>query len=207
MAANAKSSPACAVVTVGASVDPYVRFTTQPSRSAASATNAAVTPAPPHDTRRNDSTRAGAKPGAPINPTKNVGGPIMNVMPSRSMRDSASSGSQRAMSTHFIGTTAGSSTPLSKPEMSASGAGMRIASSGVNPWTRAISEPLYVNAWSVCMTPFGVPLEPDVNRIAATSSGSAMRRGSSAADITSTSARPARWWIGAATAPICQQAW
>ena len=64
---------------------------------------------------------------------KNVGGPIMNVMCSRSMMRSASSGSHRAISTDFIGTAPGSRTPFSRPEMCASGAGMRTASSGREP--------------------------------------------------------------------------
>ena len=94
-------------MTVGASVDPYVRLTVQPSFALASSTNAAVTPAPPEDTSRNDATAALENVAAPISPMKNVGGPIMNVMRSRSMIRNASSGSHRAIITDFIGHDAG----------------------------------------------------------------------------------------------------
>ena len=147
-----------------------MRFTVQPSTRVASSTNAGVTPAPPDDTSRSDATRSGRKPAAPINVTKNVGGPIMNVMRSASMIRSASSGSQRAMSTTFIGTTPGSSTPLSKPDTWARGAGISTASSSRNPCTRAISAALYARPRCVWITPFGTPLEPDVNSTTASSS-------------------------------------
>ncbi len=82
-----------------------MRFTVQRSAALAAAANAGVTPAPPDDTKRRLSTACDEKSGAFINPTKNVGGPIMNVMCSRSITRSASDGSHFAMSTVFIGTT------------------------------------------------------------------------------------------------------
>src|SRR5438045_5889886 len=112
-AARTGSSPGCDVVIVGASVDPYVRFTTHPNAALARSTNAGVTPAPPDDTRRRLATEDGENAGASISPTKNVGGPIMKVIRSRSINSSAAVGSHFAMSTLFIGTTPGTVTPLS----------------------------------------------------------------------------------------------
>ena len=79
----------------------------------------------------------------------------MNVMRSLSITRSASDGSHFAMSTVFIGTTPGTVMPLSNPEMWASGAGMRIASSGVRPCTDAMSRALYASRPWVWITPFG----------------------------------------------------
>ena len=160
------------VAIVGASVEPYVRLTTAPSVADASSTNATLTPAPPDEISRNVATRSGAKPGARMSDTKKVGGPTMNVTCSRSIRSSASSGSQRAMNTVRNGTTPGSVTPLSSPEMCAPGAGISTQSSGCNACTSAISAALYESVACVCSTPFGSPLEPEVKSTAASCSAS-----------------------------------
>ena len=221
------------VVTVGASVEPYVRFTRAPNASPACSTKAAVTPAPPLEIRRRLSTRRGAKPGADMRPTKNVGGPIMNVMRSRSMVASASSGLHFAMSEARIGSAPGISTALSSPDTCASGAGMRIASSGASSWALIITCVLYASPRCVWSAAFGAPLEPDVNSATArslgraadrvtgapasssfgsralgprTSSGGSHTRASSEPSMRSTSAGPAWWWIGAAIAPSRQHA-
>ena len=121
------------MVTVGASVEPYVRLTVQSNASVASSTNADVTPAPPLEMSRSDATRSRENPEWAIRSTKKVGGPIMNVMRSRSMRRSACSGSHRAMNTARMRDARGRRHPLSRPEMCASGAGISTASSGPSP--------------------------------------------------------------------------
>ena len=74
--------------------------------------------------------------------TKNVGGPIMNEMWCDAIVASASPGLHFAMSSTRIGSTPGSSTPFNRPEMWASGAGMRMASSGVSWCAAAITRAL-----------------------------------------------------------------
>src|SRR5437764_1007429 len=66
-------SPAWLVVTVGASVEPYVRLTTAPKSALACSTNADVTPAPPDEMRRSDRTRSAENPPAAIRVTKDGG--------------------------------------------------------------------------------------------------------------------------------------
>jgi len=112
------------------------------SRVLASSTNAGVTPAPPLDTSRRLATRCARNPGVSMREMKNVGGPIMKVIAAVSMISSAASGSQRAMRLTRIGTTPGSSTALSSPEMWARGAGIKIASAGVSWWAPAMTRAL-----------------------------------------------------------------
>ena len=131
-----------------------------------------MTPAPPLDTSRRLATRSAEKPGADISETKNVGGPIMKVTRSRSIRSSACSGSQRAISTLVNGTTPGSVMPFNSPEMCASGAGMSTTSSTPSPCTLAMSTALYPSDRCVCSTPLGAPLDPDVKSTAASADGS-----------------------------------
>ena len=115
------------------------------TRADASATNASLTPAPPLEIRRRLATRSVEKPGACIIERKNVGGPTMNVTRSRSMRSSACSGSQRAMNTVRNGTTPGSVTPFSRPEMCAAGAGMSTQSSVPRSCSCCICAALYTS--------------------------------------------------------------
>ena len=96
----------------------------------------------------------------------------MNVTRSRSMRSSATSGSQRAMNTVRNGTAPGRVIPLSRPEMCAHGAGISTQSSARIPCTSAMSAALYASVACVCSTPFGAPLEPDVKSTAASCSRS-----------------------------------
>ncbi len=161
------------VATVGASVDPYVRFTTAPNRCDASSTNATLTPAPPLDTSRRLATRSAAKPGACISPTKNVGGPTMNVTRSRSMSSSATSGSQRAMNTVRNGTTPGQRDAVQQSRDVRGGRGHEHAVVDARARARrAMSVALYASVACVCSTPFGTPLDPDVNSTAASCSRS-----------------------------------
>ena len=159
---------------VGTSVEPYVRFTRAPNaRRRLGRRTPAPTPAPPLEIRRRLATRCGAKPGACIIETKNVGGPTMNVTRSRSMSVSAASGSQRAMKTVRNGTTPGNVMPFSKPEMCAAGAGISTQSSGPRSCACCICAALYASVACVCSTPLGVPLDPDVNSTAASRLASA----------------------------------
>jgi hypothetical protein len=65
------------VATVGASVEPYARFTTAPSSLRARSTKAGVTSAPPQDSSRSELVRCDAKEGSSISARKKVGGPTM----------------------------------------------------------------------------------------------------------------------------------
>ena len=71
----------------------------QPSASDVDAMNAGVTPDPPHEIRRSERTASDVNPGAFTSDTKNAGGPIMNVISSRSMISRARTGSHLAMGT------------------------------------------------------------------------------------------------------------
>ncbi len=113
------------VVTVGASVEPYVRFTRQPNARAVSSTKAGVTEAPPLETRRTDETSTpGPSARARAIAMKKVGGPARNEMLSLATRASACSGSKRRTRTDRSPAAPGTSTPLSSPEMWAIGAGI-----------------------------------------------------------------------------------
>ena len=176
-------------------------------------------------------------------PEKYAGGPIMKVIPRSGTRRLARSASHRSMSTVRIPTSAGSSTPLSRPEMWASGAGMSTASLGRRPWASAMVRALPASPRWVWSTTFGSPVEPEVNRAAATSAPRATpwrtgawpsssvhselapstvsapgrsprvepgpastRRGSREPTMRATSAGPAWWCTGTATAPMRQHA-
>ena len=132
--ARSGGSPACQVETTGASVDPYVRFTTAPNASPACSTNAGVTPAPPHEISRIVATASWLKLGAAIIVWKNVGGPIMNVTPSLRTRSTARSGDHRSMSTEVSPPAPGCITAFDRPEMWAIGAGIRTMSRSSRPW-------------------------------------------------------------------------
>ena len=114
-------------MTVGASVEPYVRLTTQSNAAAARSTNAGLTLAPPVEIRRSDVVRSGVAPAA-MRSMKNVGGPIMNVTRSRSISVSAARGSHRSINTTRIPAAAGNSTPFSVPDTWARGAGISTTS-------------------------------------------------------------------------------
>ena len=103
------------------------------ARRDASSTNATLTPAPPDETSRRLSTRAGAKPGACISDTKNVGGPTMNVTRSRSIRSSAVSGSHRAMKTLRNGVAPGSVIAVEQARDVRAGRGHQHAVVGAQP--------------------------------------------------------------------------
>ena len=186
--------------------------------------NDGVTPDPPHEIRRSERTASDVNPGAFTNDTKNAGGPIMNVISSRSMISRARTGSHLAMGTTRRPDTP-SSTPFSRPEMWAIGAGSRMASSGPSPCTSVMVRALCSSARWLCRATLGVPVEPEVPSATATDAAStgdgAVRMGAppgrsvslrtntvgpSRLSMASTSAAPARWWIGAATAPRRQQA-
>ena len=79
--------------------------------------------------------RGGSRPIAAIW-EKKTGGAPMNDTRSSSMRRTPSSGSHAAMSTVGIPAVAGMSTPLSRPDTCANGAGMSTASPGPSPCTR-----------------------------------------------------------------------
>ena len=130
------------VVTVGASVDPYVRLTRHPNDSLVASTNAGLTEAPPVETSRRLRTLSRPKPADPAICEKNTGGAPMNDTCSSSIRRTASSGSHAAMSTVGIPAIAGMSTPLSSPDTCANGAGMSTASSLPSPCTATMSEAL-----------------------------------------------------------------
>ena len=176
---------------------------------------------------RTERTRSALKPGVSRRPTKNVGGPIMNVTRCRSISWSACSGSQRAMSTAFMPPTPATVTAFWRPEMWASGAGISTTSSAVSPCTcdhRAppsrpgrrgcAAPPSARRSTPRCAAPGRGPRArrnpartgSPSSTSAGTSSGSTTRSGPSRASSASTSAGPARWWIGAATAPSRQQA-
>ncbi len=106
---------------------------------------------------------------APAIPEKYTGGPIIKVIPRSGTRRLARSASHRSMSTVRIPTVAGSSTPLSSPEMWASGAGMSTASLGRRPWASAMVRALPASPRWVWSTTFGSPVEPEVNSATATS--------------------------------------
>ena len=128
------------------------------------------------------------------------------------------------MNTVRNGTTPGSVTPLSSPEMCAHGAGMSTQSSARRSCTSAMSAALYASVACVCSTPFGAPLEPDVNSTAASCSRSVQQLGDGLAvgqrveivddelrarpraRARSTSCAPSWWCSGAATAPSRQHA-
>ena len=227
------------VVTVGASVEPYVRLTRQSKTRAVSSMNAGVTDAPPLEINRTDDTSTPAPDGAPSAPPmamKNVGGPAMNEIRSRATRRSAVSASNRRISTERMPAAPGTSTPLSRPEMWAIGAGTRTASTPESPWTRVINDAFQLKPRWVCSTALGMPVEPEVNRTSATSDGltaplpstetgdppnesasaageestsgpsSKTSAGSIWARAPSTSAAPKVWRSGAATAPNRQHA-
>ena len=100
---------------------------------------------------------------------KKVGGPAMNVTRSRSTSDSACSGSKRRTSTARMPVAPGTSTPLSRPETWAIGAGINTASEGASECTRVVSDAFQLSPRWVCSTALGVPVEPDVNSTNATS--------------------------------------
>ena len=234
--AFSNGSSSVLVVTVGASVEPYVRFTRQSKVRAVSSTKAGVTDAPPLDTSRTEAMSApGRSARARAMAMKKVGGPARNEMRSRSTSANACSGSKRRTSTERRPAAPGTRTPLSSPEMWAIGAGIRTASPVPSPWTRAISEAFQLRPRCVCRTALGTPVEPDVKRTSATSEGrlgkvpvrtgspptaSASAAGSEKASVSSsrtsagsicpsaasTSAAPKECRTGAATAPIRQQA-
>ena len=224
------------VVTVGASVEPYVRFTRQSKVRAVSSTKAGVTDAPPLDTSRiEDTSVPGPSARARAMAMKKVGGPARKEMRSRATSASACSGSKRRTRTERRPAAPGTRTPLSSPEMWAIGAGISTASAGPRPWTRAINEAFQLRPRWVCSTALGIPVEPEVNRTRATSEGwlgkapegtgapptaSASAAGSEKASVPSsstsagsiwsraavTSAAPNECRTGAATAPMRQQA-
>ncbi len=165
--------------------------------------------------------------------TKNVGGPIMKLICSRSMISMAWSGSQRGITWLRIPRTPGSSTAFSSPEMCASGAGISTESVAASRCASAMTRALYARPRCVWSAALGPPVEPEVNSTTPTSepraaersadapaSSSATNRllgprtssvarntaGSRVASIPSTSAGPARWWIGPAIAPSRQHA-
>jgi hypothetical protein len=203
---------------------------------AVSSTKAGVTEAPPLDTRRIDDTSVpGRSPRARAMAMKKVGGPARKEMRSRATKSSACSGSKRRTRTERRPAAPGTRTPLSSPEMWAIGAGIRTASAGPRPCTRAISEAFQLRPRCVCRTALGTPVEPEVNRTRATSEGwlgkapagtgapptaSASAAGSENASVpssrtragsiwpraASTSAGPKECRTGAATAPMRQQA-
>ena len=213
-----------------------MRFTRQSKVRAVSSTKAGVTEAPPLETSRTDDTST-AGPSASTRPMamKKVGGPARNEIRSRATRARACSGSKRRTGTERMPAAPGTSTPLSRPEMWAIGAGMSTASDEPRPCTRAISVAFQLRPRCVCSTAFGVPVEPEVNRTRATSegrpgpvpaatgapptastsaagseivSGSSSRTsaGSICPSAPSTSAAPKECSTGAATAPMRQQA-
>ena len=61
--------------------------------------------------------------------------------------------------------------PVEQPEMWAIGAGIRTASAGPRPCTRAISDAFQLRPRWVCRTALGTPVEPEVKRTSATSEG------------------------------------
>ena len=77
------------------------------------------------------------------------------------------------MNTARMPAARGRSTPLSRPEMWASGAGISTASSGPSPCTSVISRAFHARPRWVWSAAFGVPVEPDVNSTTATSRGRA----------------------------------
>ena len=106
-----------------------------PSPSWAASMNAGLTPIIPLDTTRMLATAAGLNPGASMMAVNMVGGPIMKLMRSAPMRPRPRSTSHRSMSTVRMDAAPGTSTPLSKPEMWASGAGISTASLPDKPCT------------------------------------------------------------------------
>ncbi len=166
---------------------------------------------------------------------KKVGGPARKDTRSRATSARASSGSKRRTSTARSPAAPGTSTPLSRPEMCAIGAGMSTASAGPSLCTRAISAAFQLRPRWVCSTALGTPVEPEVKRTRATSEGrlgpdpratggpssapasasgsdrawagsSTTRAGSTWARASSTSDGPNECSTGAATAPMRQQA-
>ncbi len=128
-------------------------------RTTASPTRHHWTPAG-STTRRCPASRPSARPMA----MKNVGGPARNEIRSRATSARACSGSKRRTRTERRPAAPGTRTPLSSPEMCAIGAGIRTASAGPRPCTRAISEAFQLRPRWVCSTALGMPVDPDVNR-------------------------------------------
>ncbi len=197
----------------------------QPSASDVDARNAGVTPDPPQEIRRSERTASDVNPGAFTNDTKNAGGPIMNVISSRSMISSAADGIPLGHR-HHPQARHPRSTPLSRPEMWAM---RRRQQDGV-----VGAEPVHLGHGPglVQQRPVGVQrhlgsagrprrAQRDGDRRGvdgrrrgadrARRSGARSRCGRTPSAragsiIAATSAAPARWWIGAATAPSRQQA-
>ena len=87
---------------------------------------------------------------------KKVGGPARNEIRSRATRASACSGRSGGRAPSACRPHPGTSTPLSRPEMWAIGAGMSTASDGPSPWTRAISVAFQLRPRCVCSTALGI---------------------------------------------------
>ena len=149
-------------------------MTRQSNARAVSSTKAGVTDAPPLEIRRTEETLGGA-PGAaasaPAMAMKKVGGPARNETRSCATSTSACSGSKRRTNTARIPAAPGTSTPFSRPEMWAMGAGISTASDRPSPCTRAISAAFQLSPRCVCSTALGTPVEPEVKRTSATSEG------------------------------------
>ena len=93
-------------------------------------------------------------------------------MRSRATSARACSGSKRRTSTERRPAAPGTRTPLRSPEIWAIGAGIRTASAGPSPCTRAINDAFQLRPRWVCRTALGTPVDPDVKRTNATSEGS-----------------------------------
>ena len=89
VASRSGSSPSRPVVSVGYSVEPYVRLHQQPNAAAPSRTIAGATPAPPSENSRTDDTIGLGERGWSIIVRMNTGVLIITAMRSRATSSSA----------------------------------------------------------------------------------------------------------------------